>query len=283
MPLYRPSELRSFLTSLGIAPKKSLSQNFLIDGNILKKIVAASGVQAGDVVVEIGPGPGALTELLLETGCQVVAIEKDKTFANALLRLQNESGALEVHSADVMGFSFEEALQKKLAPGKKAKVVANIPYHLTSPIIEKIINSSSVISTATLMVQEEVARRFTAGADSEDFSHISIFMQFYSDVQYAFSVPANCFYPVPKVDSAVIHFEVEKKFAVDDVAAFFLLTRTAFMQKRKMIKASVKKLFPSELVEAALKELGKTERARPSELSVDQWVQLFHKLNNIEI
>ena len=278
MPLYRPTELREFLTTLGIFPKKKLSQNFLIDGNVLKKIVSLAELEEGDYVVEIGPGPGVLTEQLLKCGCCVIAIEKDRLFARELQRLEKEKTKLEVYEADIMGFPLVEHLKKRLPFGSKAKVVANIPYHLTSPIIEKIIQSESVVSSATLMVQHEVAKRLVAKAGSSDYSSFSIFLQFYSNVQYGFLVPPKCFYPPPKVDSAVIRFDLEKKFPHIDEEAFFKLVRTGFMQRRKMVKSTLKELYPSKKIEEALELIGKTTQARPEEISLPEWVRFFEFL-----
>ena len=138
MPLYRPSELRQFLATLGVSPRKSLSQNFLIDGNILRKITDLANVKAGDRVIEIGPGPGALTEHLLQLGCFVTAIEKDRLFAQSLLRLAPDNSHLTVLSDDVMKVDFS-SVANGLSPLLllyKIKVTANIPYHLTTPIIK---------------------------------------------------------------------------------------------------------------------------------------------------
>ena len=159
MAIYKPSELHRFLEQIGAAPKKRLSQNFLIDGNILKKMVAAAKVEAGDLVLEIGPGPGCLTEQLLGSGAYVIAVEKDPTFATALQRLQQQ-GRLDIYEDDVMAFSFEEALQKRLKPGQKAKLIANLPYHLTTPLLARFVKHFSLFSSLVVMVQEEVARRF---------------------------------------------------------------------------------------------------------------------------
>ena len=278
MPLYRPSELREFLTTLGIFPKKKLSQNFLIDGNVLKKITSLAELEKGDYVVEIGPGPGVLTEQLLQCGCHVIAIEKDRLFARELQRLEKDATKLAVYEADIMEFPLVEHLEKRLPFGSKAKVVANIPYHLTSPIIEKIVQSSSVIRSATLMVQHEVAKRIVAHAGTSDYSSFSVFLQFYSNVRYGFLVPPKCFYPPPNVDSAVIHFDLEKKFPHIDEEAFFKTVRTGFMQRRKMVRSTLKSLYPSQKIEAALGLLRKNPQVRPEEISLQEWVQFFEFL-----
>ena len=204
MPIYKPSELRTFLNQLGIKPKKGLSQNFLIDGNIVRKIVAAANVVPGDVVLEIGPGPGSLTQALLEAGADVLAVEMDSTLAEALERLQTPEKKLQIFCLDILNFSLQKNLLPLLKNGKKAKVIANLPYHLTTPILAMLIPHHLIFSSLTLMVQEEVGRRFTALPNTSEYSSFTVFLQFYSVPVYAFTVSRNCFYPVPKVDSAVV-------------------------------------------------------------------------------
>src|SRR5581483_3139971 len=235
MPLFRPSELLQFLESHGLRPKKRLSQNFLIDGNILKKIGELAELQKDDVVVEIGPGPGVLTEHLVQKGCRVIAIEKDSVFAKALSRFP-----VEVYDADFLKFPLQDVLQKKLKKGEKAKVVSNIPYHLTSPIMEKIIEAKEFISSAILMVQEEVAKRCVAKAGSKDFSSFSVFLQFYSEVHYGFFVKRGCFFPPPRVDSAVIRLDLKKRYIVSSEKDFFQMVHAAFQKRRKQLTSSLR-------------------------------------------
>lgn len=159
MPIYKPSELRQFLEDLKIRPKKGLSQNFLIDGNIIRKIVGSAQVASDDVVLEIGPGPGSLTEALLATGATVLAVEKDQILAEALERLKGQNGHLEIFCSDILKFLFEEALAPYQSKGQKAKIIANLPYHVTTPILTHLVSRRDLFSTMTLMVQEEVARR----------------------------------------------------------------------------------------------------------------------------
>ena len=277
MPLFRPSELRAYLETLGVRPKKSLSQNFLIDGNILKKIAKLADLQSGDLVIEIGPGPGVLTELLLEKGCSVIAIEKDRVFAKSLVALKEKGLPLEVHSADIMDFDLEGAIRAK-GFKEKAKVVANIPYHLTTPIIQKIFALSRFIQSATLMVQDEMAKRCIAAPGSKDYSSFSIFLQYYSNPHYGFFVPSGCFYPSPKVGSAVIFLDLVKKYQVSDEEKFFQMTRTAFGQRRKMLKSSLKDIFEGEKIEKALGTLGLSIKCRPEELSLEAWVRFFENI-----
>lgn len=276
MGLYKPTELFAFLESLGIEPKKGLSQNFLIDGNIIRKIVSTAHVQPGDVVLEIGPGPGALTEALLAYGATVIAVEKDPILARALDRLQKDD-RLHVHNSDIMEFDAESSL-KPFLKGKKAKLIANLPYHLTTPILERFIARRSIFSQLVVMVQEEVARRLTAPPGNRIYGSLTVFLNYYSHPRYAFRVSNSCFYPVPKVDSAVVALELKEPPAVADEASFFELTRTAFEQRRKMLRSSLRKLYTPDDVMQALESLGKSPLARPEELSIDEFVALFDQL-----
>jgi 16S rRNA (adenine1518-N6/adenine1519-N6)-dimethyltransferase len=278
MPIYKPSELHQFLEGLGVHPKKGLSQNFLIDGNILRKIASTAHVEPGDVVLEVGPGPGSLTEELLGRGAQVIAVEKDPVFANALSRLAPPSGLLNIHCDDIMTFPVEKVLSSLLPEGKKAKVIANLPYHLTTPIIALLVEQRHLFSTLVLMVQEEVARRFVALPKTSAYSSFTVFLNFFSKPHYAFTVNRQCFYPSPKVDSAIVVLELKEPPPVANREAFFKMTRTAFQHRRKMLRSSLKELYPSEKIEAVLQEIGKSPLARPEELTLDEFLKLFSLL-----
>lgn len=280
MSIYKPSELRVFLNELGIFPKKGLSQNFLIDGNIIRKIIVASDVKSDDVILEIGPGPGSLTQALLETGAQIIAVEKDDILAKALERLQTSSQQLSIFCQDIMTFPLEEELSKKLKPGQKAKVIANLPYHLTTPIIARISPLYSLFSSLTVMVQEEVARRMTAQPGTSEYSSFTLFLRFYTHPHYAFTVSHNCFYPAPKVDSAIVNLQLHEPPLNHEIASdFFKITRTAFEQRRKMLRVSLKNLFPSSKTEEALQVIGQNPLARPENLSLEEFLELFTHLN----
>jgi len=273
MPIYQPSELRAFLDRLSVKAKKSLSQNFLIDGNILKKIVSTAEVTNDDFIIEIGPGPGALTEMLLETGSEVIAIEKDHIFAKELSRLK---GNLEVIHGDIMKTPIEPLLNKK----KKSKVIANLPYHLTTPILSKLIPMNKTLSSITVMVQEEYAQRCIANPGSPNYSSLSVFLKFYCTAQYAFKVRRTCFYPSPRVDSAVIILALKPTpKEVSSQKTFFLMTRTAFQQRRKTLKSSLRAIYSPDSVTAALETIRKNPLARPEELSLEEFIQLFGILN----
>ena len=283
MAVYQPSELIAFLSDLGIRPKKALSQNFLVDGNIIRKIISTVAISPGDVVLEIGPGPGALTQLLLAAGATVIAVEKDHTLAQALTRLNTPEGRLHVYEEDIMEFKFDEILAPYLATGKLIKVIANLPYHLTTPIIAELVRRPELFSTLVLMVQKEVAERFTSAPDTRAYSSFTVFLNFYCHPRYAFTVSRNCFLPKPKVESAVVALELHPAPKISDETGFFKLTRTSFEHRRKMLRASLRDLYPPEKIMQALEEIGFPPTARPEQLSLDDFLRLFACLSKVSI
>lgn len=260
------SNLLPFLESLGVHPKKSLSQNFLIDSNIVRKIVDLADIQPGDQVLEIGPGPGALTAKLLEKGAFVTAIEKDSIYARELERLQN--GKLTVIEADVLTLDWS-FLQKG-----SWKALGNLPYSITTPILEIMCEQS--FTSFTFMAQKELADRLKAPPGSKECGSISVFVQSHGRISGSFPVSRTCFYPSPSVDSTVlsIQFYPEK-----EPPALFTLVRAAFQQRRKMITTSLKKLFPQEKIKEALSFAGASVFARPEALTLEEWRSLFRFLH----
>lgn len=256
-----------------------MSQNFLIDGNIIRKIIRVSHVQPGDLVVEIGSGPGSLTQGLLESGAHVIAVEMDPVLAKALERLQTPDNRLEVFCEDILAFPLADTLTKRLEKGKKAQVTANLPYHLTSPILAMLMPMENLISSLTVMVQEEMAQRMTSPPGNKDYSSFSVFLNFYSHPEYAFGVSRNCFYPAPKVDSAIVKLNLRDPPLKEHIDAFFKMTRTAFEHRRKMLRASLKDLYSSDSVTKALEAIGQSPLARPEVLSLDDFLKMFHILN----
>lgn len=277
MSTYRPSELKAKLQEWGVVAKRSLSQNFLIDQNIILKILQLAKVEENDHVIEIGPGPGALTEALLKKGAHVVAIEMDSVFAKALERLRDYGPSLEIKPFDFLKFPLEEFLSNHVTT--PFKVVANLPYHITTPILVRLLPLFPAISSVTVMVQKEFADRMIASSRSKDYSHFTLFCQFYAEISERFLVRPNSFYPRPKVHSSVVHCKLHAPFADVPIESFFLLTRTAFQQKRKMLRASLKGLFAKEKIEEALIKMQKPLETRPEEMTLQEWVNLFYLLN----
>ncbi|ACZ32958.1 dimethyladenosine transferase [Chlamydia pneumoniae LPCoLN] len=269
-----PAQLSRLLSEIQNKPKKSLSQNFLVDQNIVKKIVATSEVIPQDWVLEIGPGFGALTEELIAAGAQVIAIEKDPMFAPSLEELP-----IRLEIIDACKYPLDQ-LQEYKTLGK-GRVVANLPYHITTPLLTKLfLEAPDFWKTVTVMVQDEVARRIVAQPGGKDYGSLTIFLQFFADIHYAFKVSASCFYPKPQVQSAVIHMKVKETLPLSDeeIPVFFTLTRTAFQQRRKVLANTLKGLYPKEQVEQALKELGLLLNVRPEVLSLNDYLALFHKM-----
>ncbi|HEX2580189.1 MAG TPA: 16S rRNA (adenine(1518)-N(6)/adenine(1519)-N(6))-dimethyltransferase RsmA [Rhabdochlamydiaceae bacterium] len=273
MPLYKPSALRAFLEEIGASPKKSLSQNFLIDGNIIRKIVTLAHIQPGDFVLEIGPGPGVLTEELLARGAHVLAVEKDRKFAEALHRLQTRDHRLTVVEGDIL----EQDLSKLLPP--RTKLVANLPYQITTPILTAFLPMKKFFESITVMVQKEVAARFTAFPSTSDYSSITVFVQFYSDPEYGFTVEPTCFYPPPRVKSAVVKFKLKDHPVVSSEEAFFAMTRRAFQQRRKMIRSSLKLIYDQESIDRGLEKIGKGLQVRPENLSLGDFLILSQEIH----
>jgi 16S rRNA (adenine1518-N6/adenine1519-N6)-dimethyltransferase len=269
-PVFHPTELHAFLNQIGAKAKKGLSQNFLIDGNILRKIIASAKVGPGDIVIEIGAGPGALTQGLLEKGCHVIAIEKDPVFAAALMRLQTEDNRLEVFSQDFFDFPFAEIVSKK---NKKVSVVANLPYHITTPVLIALLPMNESIDTITIMIQKEVAKRLAAKPNTPEYGSITLFLEAFSKVSYEFTVSPRCFFPVPRVESAVVQLKLQKPVC-ENPADLFVVTRAGFQKRRKMLRASLRHLYPSALIESALLQIGCLNSARAEELSLAQFIKL---------
>lgn len=257
------SELIPFLQRLDAKPKKHLSQNFLVDPNLVRKIVQMADIAPGDPVLEIGPGPGAWTQALLEQGAHVYAVEMDPLFARELSRLK---GNLTVFPCDFLQFPMET-----LPP--RIKVVANLPYHITTPILEKLFASS--FHSLTVMVQKEVADRMKAPPGSKEFGSLSLFVRFHAKITGSLSVPASCIYPRPKVASTVIRLEATERPLIDSTPLFSLIHK-AFQQRRKMLTSSLP--FPKERLRKVLSDLGIRIDARPEVLSLEQWMQLIEKL-----
>lgn len=277
--LYKPSHLFEFLNEINAKAKKSLSQNFLIDQNIIDKILSSASVGENDLILEIGPGPGVLTQALLDAKAHVIAIEKDTLFAKHLQRFQTPDNRLHVIETDFLKYPLGELLKNS---SKKIKVVANLPYHITTPIIAKLFEFKERIESITIMVQKEVALRFIAEKNTPDYSSISVFIQYHSIPQISFTVKPTSFFPRPSVHSAVVHLDLRDQQRVGDESAFFSFVRTGFQQRRKMLRQSLKELYLPHLIEEKLTAMNLKNTARPEELSLEDFMTLFSSLPSLE-
>ena len=267
--------------------KKSLGQNFLNSPGIAKKIVDISGITGDETVLEIGPGKGMLTEILLARAKKVVAIEKD---ARAMPILQERfaaeiaAGKFEVIEGDIM--EWDPAAYGFGGPdSKRYAIVANIPYYITGEVIRKFLTADTKPSSMTLMLQKEVADRIVAKDGKE--SLLSISVKVFGTPKYGMTVKAGSFTPAPTIDSAVLHIaDISNNFfdtknesgAVVTESKFFEIARAGFAHKRKQLVGNLSQIFKREDVEKALAEAGIGEKARPEELTIGQWKKIAEKL-----
>lgn len=254
------------LKKYDIKPSKRLGQNFLIDKNILNKIIAAADLSPEDVVLEIGPGLGVLTIELAKIAKKVIAIEKDKKMCEILQKILN---AENIENVEIMNNDTLNAKYK--LPNTKYKIVANIPYYLTSPLIRKFLETSNRPAEIILMVQKEVAQRIIAKPPQMNLLAISV--QFYAEPKIIAYVSKDCFYPKPKVDSAIIKI-IPKSIPKINIEKFFKLVKTGFSSKRKMLKNNLSTLLEASQIN--FEKIGLNPKVRAENLSIDEWLKLFH-------
>jgi 16S rRNA (adenine1518-N6/adenine1519-N6)-dimethyltransferase len=272
-----PGELRRLLRAEGLRPRHALSQNFLTDAEALDAIVAAADLHPGDRVVEIGPGLGVLTRRLLAAGCEVVAIELDDHLVGYLRRELDDARGLTLFHQDAL--SVDPAT---LFAGLPYRLVANIPYHITSPLLHLFLGADHAPEVAVLLVQAEVAERVAAAPG--DMSYLSVFVQDLAEAEVVARVPAAAFEPAPEVDSAVLRL-VRRPVSIVPPAGRETLHRVvqaAFRQRRKQIHNSLVRELPvdRETVDRALAGCAVTPDRRPQTLSVPEWACLAAALGS---
>lgn len=257
--------------------KKSLGQNFLTNQKVIEKIVKNSNLTDNDIVLEIGPGEGVLTEALAKNAKKVIAIELDDRLIPILENKFKDEENVEIVHDDILKLNMLEFVKKHNLQEKKYKVVANIPYYITAPIIKLFIEMETQPSEIILMVQKEVAERVTS--QPGEMSIITIASQYYSDVEYLFTVPKKDFNPVPKVDSAIVKFKVKNKKTEDD-KNFFRVVKIGFSAKRKTLCNNLANGFHKDKkeVEEILNKIGLEKNVRAQELSINNWKKLEKEL-----
>ena len=257
--------------------KKKFGQHFLNDRNIIRKIVEAAGVKEGDLVLEIGPGTGMLTRELLETGAAVVAVEVDRDLI-ALLRERFQEGSLTVIPADALKMSYA-ALAEEF--GGRFKLVANLPYYISGPLLSKLLTERAAFSIMVLMFQKEVAVRIASGPGSRDYGNLSVLSQAFTDVRREFDVPSRLFSPKPKVDSSVVSLRVldEPRIRIDDESFFRTVVRSAFGTRRKTLLNSLSSLGLEKAdIAGALQEAFVDPGRRGETLDLNEFARLAHAL-----
>ncbi len=260
-------------TTTLLRPKKSLGQNFLRDANIARKIVAAFNPRAGEVIVEIGPGEGALTSLLLAEGSRLVLIELDDRAAAALVERFAPS-AVEVRHEDVLRTDLP-ALAARY--GAALRVIGNIPYYITTPILFQILDHRSSVRDALLMMQKDVARRLVAGPGTKEYGILSVFCSLLTDARLLFDVPPGVFHPRPRVVSSVVHLTMlkEPRYALHNEEEFRSMVRSVFGKRRKTLRNSLKYFLGDD---TPLPEGWDLQR-RPEDLTVEELAGLSNALS----
>ena len=252
--------------------KKSLGQNFLKDKNIINKIANSINPTKDDLIIEIGPGAGALTKELVKKESDVICFEIDTRLKEILEQIDNNK--LTIVFKDFLSININEYIDQNKY--KNLYFVGNLPYYITTAIINKIVKESNPYEI-TIMVQKEVADRFSAKPGTKDYSSISIFLQYNFDIERVCNVSKTCFEPVPKVDSSVIKFKRNKKISANDEEKFYKLIKDSFTQKRKNLRNNLKG-YDLNKIQAILKKYDKDLTARAEQLSIEEFVDISNNI-----
>lgn len=263
--------------------QKKFGQNFLIDARVLEKIIGAAGITSEDFVLEIGPGIGTMTQYLCENAREVAAVEIDRNLIPILEDTLQGYDNVEIINEDILKVDINRLAQEK-NKGKPVKVVANLPYYITTPIIMKLFESHVPVDSITIMVQKEVAERMQAEPGSKEYGALSLAVQYYAEPVIVANVPPNCFIPRPKVGSAVIRLvsHRESPVQVEDEKRMFALIRASFNQRRKTLvnglNNSPEITASKEEIAKALVQMGLKENVRGEKLSLKQFAELSNRL-----
>jgi 16S rRNA (adenine1518-N6/adenine1519-N6)-dimethyltransferase len=259
---------------MSIAPKKSFGQNFLQDASVVARIIEGADIQVTDWMVEIGPGTGVLTEALSKKANKVIAVELDRDLIPGLLKKFPLSSNVSIVEGDILKLHLTETLKQYGWDGRPYKIVANIPYYVTAPIIQYILRLQPQPQLVVLMIQKEVAERIVA--QPGDMSILAVAVQYYADPEILFGVPKTAFHPVPQVDSAVIRLTPTHTFHPDEDKTFFRLVRAGFSARRKTLANNLSSSLhlPKEEVVQKLQAAGLSENIRAQSLSVEDWKRL---------
>lgn len=279
MRLGNPTNTMAVINKYGFAFQKKFGQNFLIDSNVVEKIVREAGVTKDDFVLEIGPGIGTMTQILCENAREVAAVEIDTNLIPILEDTLSEYDNVTVINDDILKVDINLLAQEKNG-GRPIKVVANLPYYITTPIIMGLFESNVPIDSITIMVQKEVADRMQVGPGTKDYGALSLAVQYYARPEVVIVVPAGCFMPRPNVDSAVIRLTRHEKCPVDviDEKLMFKIIRASFNQRRKTLANGLNNSseisLPKEVITESITELCKNPSIRGEALTLQQFAEL---------
>lgn len=272
-----PSRTAEILKKYEFTFKKSLGQNFLVDSNILRKIVEIANVDSASGVIEIGPGIGSLTEVLARHANNVVAIEIDQRLLPILADNLRPYGNVHVIHGDVLKQDLHQIIHEHFSDVEHIQVVANLPYYVTTPILMKLLEDRLPLTSIVVMIQKEVADRIAARPGTKDYGSLSVAAQYYADVQYGMTVPKTVFMPKPNVDSAVIRLMIRKHPPVDvvDESLFFQIVRASFSQRRKTIYNNLRSSFSQNIDwQSLLQQAGIDPTRRGETLTIEEFARL---------
>ena len=284
-----PTRTQQILDKYNLSAKKSLGQNFIIDTNILGNMVGAGDVDENTTVIEIGPGIGALTEQIAKVAKEVYAFEIDERFLTVLDDTLSPYSNVKVIHQDILDVDFEAFQKEYLADVERLVVIANLPYYITTPIIMHLLESSLPVKQMLLMMQKEVASRLEAVPSTKAYGSLSIALQYYTEVEVAFTVPKTVFNPQPNVESAVIKLDVRDKPLVDvqNEELFFTIVRASFGQRRKTIWNNLRRALNNKELEDKLKQAFEDADIDPSRrgesLDSAEFARLADALNELSL
>jgi len=273
----------NMLNMYGLKAKKRYGQNFLVDENIINRIIDESNITENDVVIEIGPGLGNLTELLIEKAKLVIAFEIDEDMIRVLKgRFKNATNFILINK-DILQVNIKKVLEENDIGASNIKLVANLPYYITTPIMFKIFEEASYIKSMTVMVQKEVADRIIAKPKSKDYGVLTINTKYYGQAEKLFDVPNISFVPPPNVTSSIVKIDICNNFDVQNTEIFFKTIKAAFAQRRKKLLNSIENSniinVEKEKLKAMLEECGVNENARAEEIDIETYIMLADKIN----
>lgn len=274
------SQIRDILRENGLRPNKKLGQNFLIDKNIVDKILIFAGIQKGDIVLEIGAGLGNATSELAASAKKVIAVEFDKGLCRVAAQRLQGSGNIEFVCRDILKFDFGP-----LAAQGRINIIGNLPYYITTPILERLIDNRACIKNALLMVQREFADRMLSGPGSKTYSSLACFLRFYADLEFMSVVKRSSFYPKPEVDSALVRFvpRASPPVSVKNEDLFFKIIRLTFNQRRKTVLATMSNKnvlrLTKESVRTILERAAVPANSRPESLGMEEFARIANELS----
>lgn len=279
-----PSRTKEILEKHNLYAKKNYGQNFLIEPGIVSKIAAAAVTENKCVVFEIGPGIGALTQMLSQVADKVVAFEIDERLPEVLKDTLSDCDNVEVVLQDFLNIDLKQVSQPYLDEGYEVVVAANLPYYITTPILFKIFEANAGISQITVMMQKEVADRFSAQCNTKDYNALSVITQYRCTVKNVLKVPKNVFNPKPNVDSAVLQFRFKESDPTINEPVFFKLVKGCFTQRRKTILNNLSETIKDKELARKVLELSGIDPSRRAEsCSMEEFIRLYRSMEDERI